>query len=185
MRRWSTRQRQTDSNWISAIALPCIQQHTCSYSAVRQMSGSRYGVVSACFTTSRAAVMIEGSIVRLEPSVEAVRNYQTWYIGPSGRFQCFLPDCQAKTVILRGIFRHLVLQHKSIVQYSVGFKSWVRTWAPSFENISKSYSHVLFLNTKMAKKSPKNCLTFGCQAMSGTDSQEGVDSGTPGSQIWV
>ena len=107
------------------------------------------------FRTSRAAVVIEGSIVRLEPSVEGVRNFQTCHICPSGGFQAFLPAGQAKTVVLRGIFRHLVLQHKSIVQYSVGFKSWVRTWAPSFENISKSYSHVLFLNTKMAKKSPK------------------------------
>ena len=137
----------TSTNWLKLGKRRCITTHTAAHSlifwcqaAVRQpVRDSQSG-----FHTSRAAVVIEGSIVRLEPSVGAVRNFQTCHNCPSGGFQCFLPDCQAKTAILRGIFRHLVLQHTALFEYSVGFKSWIRTWAPTFENISKSYSHVYF-----------------------------------------
>ena len=53
-----------------------------------------------------------------------------------------------------------------------------------WENLKKLQSR-FFLILEMVKKRVKISLRFGCQAMSGADGQEKVDSGTSGSQIRV
>ena len=132
----------------------CILRHTaahmlvfCCQAVVRRLSGCCQAACQGVFRTSRAAIVIEGSIVRLEPSVEAVWNSQACRIclsRVSDGFQCFLPVCQANLVILRGLFRHLDLQQKCIRSFLVCFSIKICIQATTFEKISKSYSHVFF-----------------------------------------
>ena len=136
----------------SVDALRRTQQPTCSFWDVRQLSGRCQAAGQRVFRTSRAAEMIEGSIVRLQPLVGACWNSQPRRICPPCGFQCFMPACQADMVVLRGTFRHLDLKTECIGFILVFFSIKVCIWAPTFEIISKSYSHVFLLALKQFKK---------------------------------
>ena len=98
---------------------------------------------------------------------------------------CVIRSTKPRLVILRGLFRHLYLRHKSITFNGVAFTTKICPWASSLEKISKSYSQVLFLNSIFPKKRRTFSLTFGIQVMSGTVRQEKVEPGPSGPQKLV
>ncbi len=94
-------------------------------------------------------------------------------------------SAKPRLVILRGLFRHLYLRHKSITFNEVSFMIKICPWASSLEKISKSYCQNVILNLIFPKKCRKFSLTFGIQVMSGTVRQEKVEPGPSGPQKLV